>query len=60
MARGERLLLAAHSRWWPYMKWDAIPNGPVLQPTLRLITTDRVREHYLTRPIGPEAEKRNT
>lgn len=42
------------------MKWDAIPNGPVLQPTLRLITTDRVREHYLTRPIGPEAEKRNT
>ncbi|GAA4875645.1 hypothetical protein [Kitasatospora terrestris] len=55
--RGERMLLAAHDRWWPYMRWDAIPDAPVLQPTLRLVVTDRVREHYLTRPIGPEAEK---
>jgi hypothetical protein len=51
------MLLAAHSKWWPYMKWDAIPDDPVLQPTLRLAVTDRVREHYLTRPIGPGAEK---
>ncbi|MFD9208178.1 hypothetical protein ACFVZM_18115 [Streptomyces sioyaensis] len=57
--RGERMLLAAHARWWPYMKWDAIPGSPVLQPTLRLVTTDHVREHYLTRPIGPEAAERN-
>uniref|UniRef100_J1RSY1 Uncharacterized protein n=1 Tax=Streptomyces auratus AGR0001 TaxID=1160718 RepID=J1RSY1_9ACTN len=57
--RGERMLLAAHARWWPYMKWDAIPASPVLQPTLRLVTTDHVREHYLTRPIGPEAAEGN-
>ena len=57
--RGERILLAAHDRWWPYMKWDAIPDAPVLQPTLRLVVTDRVREHYLTRPIGPEAAETN-
>jgi hypothetical protein len=57
IVRGERMLLAARGRWWPYMKWDAIPDDPVLQPTLRLVVTDRVREHYLTRPIGPEAEK---
>ena len=58
--RGERMLLAAHARWWPYAKWDAIPDAPILQPTLRLITTDRVREHYLTRPIGPEAVEATT
>jgi hypothetical protein len=29
----------------------------VLHPTLRQVCTDRVREYYLTRPIGPEAEK---
>lgn len=52
---GERMLLAAHERWWPYASWDAIPDSMVLQPTLRLVVTDRVREHYLTRPIGPEA-----
>ncbi|GAA0696255.1 hypothetical protein GCM10010193_58740 [Kitasatospora atroaurantiaca] len=57
--RGEQMLLAAHSRWWPYMKWDAIPDAPVLQLTLRLVTTDRVREQYLTRPIGPEAAEKN-
>ncbi|MFJ8442312.1 hypothetical protein [Kitasatospora griseola] len=57
LARGEQLLLAAHGRWWPYMKWDAIPDAPVLQPTLRPVVTDRVRAQYLTRPIGPEAEK---
>ncbi|MGK4580389.1 hypothetical protein [Kitasatospora sp. HPMI-4] len=57
VVRGEKMLLAAQSRWWPYMKWDAIPDDPVLQPTLRLVVTDRVREQYLTRPIGPEAEK---
>lgn len=55
-ALGETMLLAAHDRWWPYKKWDAIPDSPVLQPTLRLVVTDRVREHYLTQPIGPEAE----
>ncbi|MYW69535.1 hypothetical protein GTY65_36535 [Streptomyces sp. SID8379] len=54
--RGENMLLAAHGRWHPYKNWDAIPTAPVLQPTLRLVTTDRVREHYLTRPIGPEAK----
>ncbi|MET9177214.1 hypothetical protein ABZX88_03180 [Kitasatospora aureofaciens] len=53
---GERMLLAAHSRWWPFAKWDAIPDAPVLQPTLRLVVTDKVRDHYLTRPIGPEAQ----
>ncbi|MFZ3567770.1 hypothetical protein ACOKM5_12495 [Streptomyces sp. BH097] len=54
--RGETLLLAAHSRWHPYKKWDAVPTCPVLQPTLRSAVTDRVREHFLTRPIGPEAK----
>ncbi|MER7772579.1 hypothetical protein [Kitasatospora sp. NPDC096140] len=52
---GERMLLAAHGRWWPYMRWDAIPTSEVVQPTLRRVVTDRVREHFLTRPIGPEA-----
>ncbi|MER8182695.1 hypothetical protein [Kitasatospora sp. NPDC094015] len=55
IASGERMLLAAHERWWPSAKWDAVPDPPVLQPALRLVVTDRVREHYLTRPIGPEA-----
>ncbi|MEV4614293.1 hypothetical protein AB0K43_17095 [Kitasatospora sp. NPDC049258] len=52
---GERMLLAAHERWWPFATWDALPESIVLQPALRLVATDRVREHYLTRPIGPEA-----
>ncbi|MGW6917975.1 hypothetical protein ACWGB8_29800 [Kitasatospora sp. NPDC054939] len=54
---GERMLLAAHALWWPYKKWDALPDPQVLQPVLRTVLTDRVREHYLTRPIGPEAEE---
>ena len=41
VVRGETMLLAAHDRWWPYMKWDALPSDPVLQPTLRLVVTDR-------------------
>jgi hypothetical protein len=57
--RGEGMLLAAHSRWWPYAKWDALPDPPVLQPALRLVATERVRAHYLTRPIGPEAAETN-
>jgi hypothetical protein len=54
---GEDMLLAAHGRWWPYEDWDTIPDSMVLHPTLRQVCTDRVREYYLTRPIGPEAEK---
>lgn len=54
--RGEAMLLAAHGAWHPYMKWDALPTDSVLQPTLRLVATDRVREQYLTHPIGPEAK----
>ncbi|MFF4057328.1 hypothetical protein ACFYZ8_12735 [Streptomyces sp. NPDC001668] len=59
IARGESMLLAAHGRWWPYAKWDAIPDAPVLQPALRSVATERVRAHYLTRPIGPEAAETN-
>ncbi|GAA3007159.1 hypothetical protein GCM10020229_18650 [Kitasatospora albolonga] len=59
LVRGERMLLAARGRWWPYMKWDAIPDDPVIQPVLRLVVSDRVREQYLTRPIGPEAAEKN-
>lgn len=55
--RGEEMLLAAHDDWWPYATWDAIPDSMVLHPTLRRACTERVREYYLTRPIGPEAEK---
>ncbi|WP_425828815.1 hypothetical protein [Streptomyces fractus] len=57
--RGGQMLLAAHSRWWPYMKWDAIPSAPVLQPTLGRAVDEQVREYYLTRPIGPEAAEGN-
>jgi hypothetical protein len=57
LVEGEEMLLAAHRRWWPYQAWDAIPDSMVLHPTLRRVCTDRVREYYLTRPIGPEAEK---
>lgn len=59
IARGENMLLAAHVRWWPYAKWDAIPDAPVLQPALRSVATERVRAHYLTVPIGPEAAETN-
>ena len=55
--QGEGLLLAAHARWWPYMAWDAIPTDIATNPHLRPVRTERVRDHYLTRPIGPEAEK---
>ncbi|MFJ8043910.1 hypothetical protein ACIRBX_25760 [Kitasatospora sp. NPDC096147] len=58
LLRGERMLLAARERWWPYKAWDAVPDDPVLQPALRLVVTDRVREQYLTRPIGPEAAEK--
>ncbi len=54
---GEELLLAAHARWWPYQAWDTLPTVPAVNPYLRPVCTDRVREYYLTRPIGPEAEK---
>ncbi|MFD9124087.1 hypothetical protein [Kitasatospora sp. NPDC059571] len=57
-AGGERMLLAAHERWWPYKRWDVIPTCEVVQPTLRRVVTDRVRQHFLTRPIGPEAAGR--
>lgn len=59
IARGESMLLAAHGRWWPYAKWDALPDALVLQPALRSVATERVRTHYLTRPIGPEAAETN-
>ncbi|WP_030276824.1 hypothetical protein [Streptomyces sp. NRRL B-24484] len=55
VAGGERMLLAAHTRWWPYTRWDVIPTSEVLQPTLRQVVTDEVRQHYLTEPAGPEA-----
>jgi hypothetical protein len=51
------MLLAAHADWWPYATWDAIPDSMVLHPVLRRACTERVREYYLTRPIGPEAAK---
>jgi hypothetical protein len=55
---GRRILLAAHDLWWPYAVWDCLPPDPVVQPVLRGLVTDEVREHYLTHPIGPEREKR--
>ena len=56
-AAGEDLLIRAHSRWWPNLVWDVLPSDPVTHPHLRPVCTERVRDHYLTRPIGPEAEK---
>jgi hypothetical protein len=55
---GRRILLAAHDLWWPYATWDCLPPDPAVQPVLRGLVTDEVREHYLTHPIGPEREKR--
>jgi hypothetical protein len=52
-SQGEDLLLAARDRWSPFTGWDVTPYSAVLQPTLRLVVTDRVREYYLTRPLGP-------
>jgi hypothetical protein len=56
--QGRGLLMAAHDLWWPYATWDCLPPDPVVQPVLRGLVTDEVREHYLTHPIGPEREKR--
>jgi hypothetical protein len=57
ISSAEGMLLAAHGRWWPFQTWDAIPAMAVVDPVLRRACTERVREYYLTRPIGPEAAK---
>ncbi|MER8187974.1 hypothetical protein [Kitasatospora sp. NPDC094015] len=59
-AGGERMLLAAHERWWPYMRWDVIPTAEVVQPTLRRVVTEKVRQRFLTGPTGPEAAGRSS
>ncbi|WP_042372001.1 hypothetical protein [Streptacidiphilus neutrinimicus] len=56
---GEAVLLAAHAVYWPLMQWDVLPAALVLLPTLRPVMTDRVREYYLNRPIGPEAQRQD-
>jgi hypothetical protein len=58
LATGEELLLAAHARWWPFDTASALPTEPVANVHLRPLVTDRVREYYLTTPIGPEAKDR--
>jgi hypothetical protein len=55
---GVQVLMAAHDRWQPYARWDCLPSDIVLQPVLRTLVTDELREHYLTRSIGPEARKK--
>jgi hypothetical protein len=57
-ADGRRLLAAAHDNWTPYATWDCLPSPPVLQPVLRTLVTDELRELFLTQPIGPEARKK--
>jgi hypothetical protein len=55
---GAGVLLAAHDSWTPYAKWDCLPSDLPLQPVLRTLLTEELREQFLTRPIGPEARKR--
>lgn len=56
--QGAGTLIAAHDRWQPYMHWDALPGDVVLQPALRPLATEHLREYYLTTPIGPEAREK--
>jgi hypothetical protein len=55
---GTGLLAAAHDLWTPYQTWDCLPRDLVLQPVLRTLVTDELRELFLTQPIGPEARKK--
>jgi hypothetical protein len=55
---GTRLIERAHDGWTPYARWDCLPSDLVLQPVLRTVVTDELRELFLTRPIGPEARKK--
>jgi hypothetical protein len=53
---GEELLIRAHSDYWPFTIWDTLPTSQVVDPVIRTAVTERVREYYLTQPVGPEAE----
>lgn len=57
-AEGRQLLVSAHDRWQPYAKWDCLPSDVPLQPVLRPLVVEDVREFYLTQPIGPKARKK--
>jgi hypothetical protein len=52
-----RILIAARERWRPYMHWELLPGDVVLQPVLRTLATEPLREQFLTTPIGPEARE---
>lgn len=52
-----RILVAARERWRPYLHWELLPDDVVLQPVLRTLATEPLREHFLTTPIGPEARE---
>lgn len=52
-----QILIAARERWRPYMHWELLPGDVVLQPVLRTLATEPLREHFLTTPIGPEAQE---
>lgn len=55
----EEVLIEAQAGFWPLMHWHVLPDAIVQVPTLRSVATDRVREYYLTHPIGPEARLEN-
>lgn len=54
---GRQVLIAARERWRPYMHWELLPGDVVLQPVLRTLATEALREYFLTTPIGPEARE---
>lgn len=56
--QGREILVAARGRWRPYMHWELLPGDVVLQPVLRALVTEQLREHFLTVPIGPEAREK--
>lgn len=56
--QGREILLAARGRWRPYMHWELLPGDVVLQPVLRTLASEELRELFLTVPIGPEAREK--
>jgi hypothetical protein len=48
----EAVLLAVREHWPLFTWWQTLPHTPVLNPGLRPVVTARVREEYLTLPVG--------
>jgi hypothetical protein len=48
----ESVLLAAREHFHPFFWWETLPHTPILSPGLRPAVTPRVKQVYLTQPVG--------